>query len=349
MIKAVCFSGVEQVSYRELGNLQIVSDDDAIVRVTTAGLCGSDLHPYFGRELGIDQGTILGHEFVGEVVATGANVQSLNNGDRVACPFTTNCGTCRMCQLGLTARCEEGQLFGWREKGKGLHGGQATHVRVPLADSTLMKLSHETSDEIAILMGDNLCTAYFATQLADLNQKDAIAVVGCGTVGLLAIQWARSLGVERVLAIEPNSHRRQMAGQLGAITASDLQQFKSLTEEATEGYGVDSVMEFVGLPDAQRTAFEVVRPGGTLASIGCHCTPHLSFSPSEAYDKNLTYRTGRCSASHYMETVQQMSASSNMDLSWCITHQFSLDQASEAYATFANRTDHCIKAVFKID
>ena len=156
-------------------------------------------------------------------------------------------------------------------------------------------------------MGDNLSTAYFATQLADLNQKDAIAVVGCGTVGLLAIQWARSLGVERVLAIEPNSHRRQMAGQLGAITASDLQQFRGLTEEATEGHGVDSVMEFVGLPDAQRTAFEVVRPGGTLASIGCHCTPHLSFSPSEAYDKNLTYRTGRCSARHYMETVQQMS------------------------------------------
>lgn len=347
-MKAACFSGVQKVDVCQLSDPQLVSDSDAIVRITTAGLCGSDLHPYHGREKGIDLGTVLGHEFVGEVISVGAEISKFRSGDRVCAPFTTNCGNCSACKMGLTARCTSGQLFGWREGGVGLHGGQATHVRVPLADSTLMRVPEGLTDEIAILLGDNLTTSFFATDLASVSPNQSVAIIGCGTVGLLAVQWCVSLGVQAVFALEPNANRREMASSLGALTASSHEEFCSTIQQHTSGFGVDSVLELVGLPAAQRTAYEVIRPGGTLATIGCHCTPHFSFTPSEAYDKNLNYRTGRCPARFYMESVHHKSVNLDLDLSWCVTHRFSLDQAQHAYDIFANRKEGCIKAVFTL-
>ena len=348
-MKAVCFSGVMKVETCQLPDPQLETPSDAIIRITTAGLCGSDLHPYYGREKGIDLGTVMGHEFVGEVIAVGAEVSNYQVGDRVCAPFTTNCGNCPACQSGLTARCTGGgQLFGWREGGIGLHGGQAERVRVPLADATLMRVPDGFTDDVAILLGDNLTTAYFATDLAAVSPDQTVAVIGCGTVGLLAIQWCLSRGAKTVFALEPNPHRREMAAHLGALTASSHEQLCSLISQHTTNLGVDSVLEFVGLPDAQRTAYEVLRPGGTLATIGCHCTPNFTFSPADAYDKNLTYRTGRCPARFYMESVHRESVERDLDLSWCVTHRFTIDQGQHAYDVFANRQDGCIKAVFTL-
>lgn len=352
-MKAVCFSSVEQVDYQDLPDPIIQADHDAVVEITSAGICGSDLHPYFGRETGIDRGTVLGHEFVGYVKAVGSTVKNLNIGDRVCAPFTTNCGYCHFCNIGLTARCTSGQLFGWRENGSGLHGGQATQVRVPFADTTLYPLQENISDEAAILLGDNLSTAFYATELASVDQlvsndeESCVAVIGCGTVGLLAIQWAKAKGVKTVLAVEPNRHRREHAETLGAITCANSASIQARAAEVTSGLGVAAVMEFVGLPDAQRTAFEIIRPGGTLATIGCHCTPQFAFSPSQAYEKNLCYRSGRCSARHYMKTVQTLTDQHQLDLSWCVTHHFNFDQARLGYDTFANRREECVKAVFQ--
>ena len=347
-MKAICFSQVERVDVLDLPNPEILDDRDAILRVTTAGLCGSDLHPYFGRETGIDPGTVMGHEFVGEVVSLGDAVKTHQLGDQVCSPFTTNCGQCKPCQMGLTARCTNGQLFGWKEQGVGLHGGQATHVRVPHADATLMKVPDGLPEETAILLGDNLSTAFYATELSNLKPDHSVAIIGCGTVGLLAIQWAAALGAKNIVALEPNGFRREMAHQLGATTASDPAQLQQIIGEITEGLGTDAVMEFVGLPEAQRIAYQTLRPGGNLATIGCHCTPNFAFSPSEAYDKNLTYRTGRCSARHYMQEAYRLSKQYQLDLSWCVTHRFQIDQAHLAYDVFANRKDQCVKAVFKI-
>ena len=352
-MKAVCFSNVQQVDYRDLPDPEIIEDSDVVVEITMAGLCGSDLHPYFGRETGIDTGTVLGHEFVGHIKKVGSSVETFRVGDRVCAPFTTNCGRCQFCRTGLTARCLHGQLFGWRQNGIGLHGGQASQVRVPFADATLLAVPDFMTDETAILVGDNLSTALYATDLACVEElvssdsESCVAVIGCGTVGLLAIMWAKSKGVKNVIAIEPHAHRREIAKQLGAIVTDNETSFLSTAAEVTSGLGVPSVMEFVGLPDAQRIAFESVRPGGNLATIGCHCTPDFAFSPSQAYDKNLNYRSGRCPARHYMASVQNRLQTDSLDLSWCITHDFQLDQASQGYDTFANRKDGCVKAVFK--
>ena len=142
-MNAITFQDIESLAFEQAADPEIRDATDVIVRVQAAGLCGSDLHPYFGRERGLDPGTVMGHEFVGEVVAVGSEVQTLSLGARVVAPFTTSCGDCFYCGIGLTARCERGQLFGWVQDGVGLHGGQAELVRVPLADGTLVAVPED--------------------------------------------------------------------------------------------------------------------------------------------------------------------------------------------------------------
>tara|TARA_R110002049_G_scaffold4601_5_gene32733 strand:+ start:1023623 stop:1024627 length:1005 start_codon:yes stop_codon:yes gene_type:complete len=328
----------------DVPDAEIVAPQDVVVRVQMAGLCGSDLHAFFGRESGLDVGTVMGHEFVGVVVAVGADVKSLCVDDRVCAPFTTNCGRCFYCDRGVTARCVAGQLFGWRQAGEGLHGGQSEFVRVPLADSTLMRIPDAIQWETALLLGDNLSTGFFAADMIGITSDGVYAVVGCGTVGLLAIQSAMQLGAHRVFAIDPDASRRAIAEELGATVFADPVQASAAIKDVTDGRGADGVMELVGLPAAQQTAYELIRPGGTMSVIGCHCTPNFAFSPAQAYDKNLTYRTGRCPARHYMSKLLPRLLSESIDLSWCITHRFPIGQAEKAYDVFANRKDGCIKA-----
>lgn len=344
-MKAVCFDEVQRVAVLELPDPVLEESRDAIVRIRSAGLCGSDLHAYFGRETGIDRGTVLGHEFVGEILALGDGVSSLSVGQRVCAPFTTNCGDCFYCHSGLTSRCSQGQLFGWRQRGIGLHGGQATMIRVPLADSTLMVVPEGMSDDTALLLGDNLSTGFYAAEMVGINPDGVYVVVGCGTVGLLAIQAARSLGANQILAIDPAPARLELAASLGARTSSKPGQILDLVRSLTNDRGADGVMELVGLPEAQKLAYDLVRPGGTLSVIGCHCSQHFAFSPTDAYDKNLTYRTGRCPARDYMPKLADRMCQSPIDLSWCITHRFQIDQGVDAYHVFSERRDGCIKAV----
>ncbi len=347
---AVCFQAVEHISLQRLPAPEIAEDGDAVVEVQLAGLCGSDLHPFFGREVGLDPGTAMGHEFVGRVVEVGAGVSQFQIGDWVVSPFTTSCGECFFCRSGLTSRCARGQLFGWRSGGVGLHGGQAEKVRVPLADATLVRIPAGMSSETALLLGDNLATGYYGADLViDPNRvaSDVLVVIGCGTVGLLAIQASRARGGERIIAIDPNESRSELARQRGAEAFTDPHRAAAAIEALTEGRGADGVMEFVGLPEAQTLAYRLVRPGGRMSVIGCHCAPHFSFSPAQAYDKNLTIRTGRCPARHYMDVLLEVFTASELDLGWCISHRFKPDQAEEAYQTFAYRKPGCVKAVIE--
>ncbi len=342
-MRAVCFEEVERIGVRDLPMPGLLQPRDAIVRVELAGLCGSDLHPFFGREQGLDVGTVMGHEFVGHIEAVGAGATTLTDGDRVCAPFTTNCGLCTFCRSGLTSRCVRSELFGWRSNGSGLHGGQAEYVRVPLADSTLMKIPDGIDDDTALLLGDNLSTGYFCAEMAAIVPEGVYAVIGCGTVGLLALLCAKRLGAERVICVDPVESRRQIAAQMGGLPATPDTAVE-LVNELTSGLGVNSVMEVVGLPDAQKMAFDIIRPGGTMSVIGCHCTPKFAFSPVDAYDKNLTYRTGRCPARHYMQQLVAGLAVDPIDLSWCISHRFDVEQAEAAYQTFAYRAPGCMKA-----
>ncbi|MEO1614446.1 MAG: alcohol dehydrogenase catalytic domain-containing protein [Planctomycetota bacterium] len=346
-MKSICFQSVGEVATRAIADPVVEAEHEAIVRVSLAGLCGSDLHPFFGRESGLDAGTVMGHEFVGHIVEVGPSVKTLKVGDRVCSPFTTNCGSCFYCLSGISSRCERGALFGWRSDDHGLHGGQAEYVKVPLADGTLVRIGDEIDDPTALLLGDNLTTGYFGAKLAcdhTSAESDTFAVIGCGTVGLLAVMLLRQMGAKRVIAHDPNPARLAMAERFGAECCGDASAFASHILDRTSSRGADAVLEFVGLPEAQRLAYEVIRPGGTMSVIGCHCTPHFAFSPAESYDKNLTYRTGRCPARSLMSELLETGWLGSLDLSWCVTHRYSLDESVKAYDVFANRRDHCIKA-----
>lgn len=342
----VCFQGVEKVAWREVEEPRLELPTDAIVEVELAGLCGSDLHPFFGREVGLDPGTVMGHEFVGRVLHTGSAIQHLRPGTRVFAPFSTNCGTCFYCQQGLTSRCQANQLFGWRSGGKGLHGGQAQRVRVPLADSTLVPLPEHLSAETGLLLGDNLSTGYFCAEMADIQPEGVTVLLGCGTVGLLALKSAKALGARKILAIDHVEERRQRAEHEGAVAMSPDGPVREWIADHTHGRGADSVMEVVGLPAAQRLAFELIRPGGTMSVIGCHTSPQFAFSPVDAYDKNLTFHTGRCPARYYMSYLAEIWDPKSTHIDELITHRFTPDNCVEAYRIFSGQRDGCIKAAF---
>jgi threonine dehydrogenase-like Zn-dependent dehydrogenase len=345
-VRALVFSGPRDVRLESVADPVVLAPSDAIVDVRLTAVCGSDLHVYNEREKGLDRGTTLGHEFVGEVVERGAAVKTLKPGDRVASPFTTSCGRCFYCARGLTCRCTEGQLFGWVEAGEGLQGTQAERVRVPLADSTLLALPEDVSDEEGLLLGDVLPTGEFGVDLAGVDAEGVYAVVGCGPVGLVAVMAARHRGAERVFAVDPVPERRQLARAFGA-EALDPGESAPLeaVRGATAGRGADAVLEAVGSPAASRMAFDLVRPGGVVASVGVHTERQFAFAPIEAYDKNLTYRSGRCPARHYMERLLPRVRRGGHRLGALISHRLALKDGPRAYALFDAKQDGCTKVV----
>ena len=345
-MKALTFGGKEIIDYSTVRDPELVNPSDAIVKITMAGICGSDLHVYHGRETGLDHGTVMGHEFTGIVEEAGSDVTKFKKGARVLSPFTTSCGECFYCLIGLTCRCEKGNLFGWVEKGKGLQGAQATYIRVPMADSTLLPLSADLNEKKGLLLGDVFSTGYFCADNAAINSKNAYAVIGCGPVGLMTIIAAKHLGAEKLFAIDPVPERLAMAKKLGAVPLNpSTTNVKQEILDSSSGRGVDAVMEVVGSEESLKLAIGLLRPGGIISSVGVHTAKHFSFSPGEAYDKNLIYKSGRCPARYYAERLLKEEVPQRYAIEDIITHQFSLREGARAYEVFDKKLDNCIKAV----
>lgn len=345
-MKALIFHDIEDIRCEHLPDPGILAQTDALVRVTCTAICGSDLHPYHGREVGLDRGTVMGHEFSGEVLEVGAAVTGFKRGDRVTSPFTTNCGHCFYCTRGLTCRCVHGQLFGWVAGGQGLHGAQAEYVRVPMADHTLFHLPAELDDEVGLMLGDILPTGYFAAVGAEIHGAGTYAVIGCGPVGLMALLSARHLGAGKVFALDRVPERLAMAERLGAIPVNiEREDPISVLRAATQGRGADASLELVGNDAAGRLAFDLVRPGGIVSVAGVHTSPNFSFSPGEAYDKNLTYKVGRCPARHYMNQLLPLAQASSAFLRETISHRLPLADGPRGYQLFARKLENCTKVV----
>lgn len=343
-MKALIFGGIEQVSYESVPDPAILAPTDAIVRILCSGICGSDLHAYHGREVGLDAGTVLGHEFAGEVVSAGSAVRKFRVGDRVASAFSTSCGDCYFCARGLTARCPSGgACFGWVQNGNGLQGAQAQFIRVPLADGTLFPIAGDLTFEEAVLLGDNLATGFFCADMAAVNESGTYAVVGCGTVGLLCVLAARERGATTVIAIDNLPYRRQLALAMGASAGVPPESALGAIQEATAGRGAEAVLEAVGSPPAQQLSMRLLRPGGTLAIVGMHLTPHFAFSPVDAYNLNLTFKTGRCPARYYMDKLGDILSRYRPQLQRLISHRIPLSDGSAAYQLFASRAADCTK------
>ena len=343
---ALVFGGKETVHYAAVSDPQILHSSDAIVRITTAGICGSDLHVYHGRETGLDEGTVMGHEFVGIVEEVGVEAKKFRNGDKVLSPFTTSCGNCFYCRIGLTCRCEKGNLFGWVQHGLGLHGAQATFIRVPMADSTLLPLSNDLNEKKGLLLGDVFSTGYFCAENAEIKPGGVYIVIGCGPVGLMSVLSAKHLGAETLLAIDVIPDRLAMAEKFGAMPLNPtLTDVKAEILHMTEDRGADAVMEVVGSDSALKLAIDLVRPGGIISSVGVHTAERFPFSPGEAYNKNLIYKSGRCPALFFAEKLLRDEVPQRYPIEHIITHEFPLRDGPRAYQVFDEKLDHCVKAV----
>ena len=343
---ALTFGGKEIIEYCTVGDPGLLSPSDAIVRITMSGICGSDLHVYHGRETGLDYGTVMGHEFTGIVEETGNEVKKFKKGSRVISPFTTSCGECFYCRIGLTCRCEKGSLFGWVEKGKGLDGAQADYVRVPMADSTLLPLSADLNEKKGLLLGDVFSTGYYCAENATIANKNMYVVIGCGPVGLMAIIAAKHLGAETLFAVDTIPARLAVAESFGAAPLNpSLIDIKDTILNSSNGRGADAVMEAVGSEQSLQLAIDILRPGGIISSAGVHTAKQFSFSPVEAYNKNLNYKTGRCPARFYSERLLKEEIPQRYAIEDIITHQFPLQQGARAYEVFDKKLDNCIKAI----
>lgn len=349
-MKALTFRGKESIAYESIEDPEILQPNDVIVKVKVCAICGSDLHVFHEHEKGIDHGTAMGHEFSGEIVEIGKNVRSLKKGDLVMSPFTTSCGQCFYCKSGLTCRCIHNQLYGWIEKGKGLHGGQAEYVRVPLADSTLMKIPEGVNLEEALLLGDIFSTGYFCALQAEVKPKNVYAVVGCGPVGLMAIIGAKELGAEKIFTIDTVPERLAMAEKWGAIPihAKQINPVEVL-KDATEGRGADAALEAVGSGNAVRLAVDLIRPGGIVSSVGVCTDEHIAFSPVTAYNKNITYKIGRCPARFLMEKLVPVIQKKTYSLTSVFSHRMKLSEGVHGYDIFANKKDNCLKVLLQPD
>ncbi|MFG0319792.1 MAG: alcohol dehydrogenase catalytic domain-containing protein [Planctomycetota bacterium JB042] len=344
---AVTFQSLRRVAVESVPDPVLVESGDAIVRVERTAVCGSDMHVFHGRETGIDAGCVMGHEFLGEVVEAGPDA-GVAVGTRVVSPFTTSCGGCRFCRIGLTCRCSKGALFGWVAGGVGLPGAQAEAVRVPLARSTLVPVPDGVDPDAALLCGDVLATGFFCAENGSVGPGDTVVVVGLGPVGLSAVLGAVHRGAARVLAVDDVPERLAVAGRLGGepVDRSAVDPLE-VVRDATDGAGADVVLEAVGHPSAARLAVDLVRPGGTVSSVGVHTAPSFPFSPVEAYDKNLTFAIGRCPARRLAEPLLELLRREEIDVSPLVTHRMPLADAVRAYDRFDRREDGCIKIVLE--
>lgn len=335
-MKALVYHGPGQSSWGEVPDPEVQDVGDAIIRVETTTICGTDLHILGGDVPGVRPGTVLGHEAVGEVVEAGSGVRTVQPGDRVLVSCISACGRCRFCRGAEYGQCRGGG--GWL-LGRLIDGTQAEYVRVPFADLSVYPLPGAVSGEEAVLLSDVFPTAYEVGVLKGrVRPGDTVAVVGAGPVGLAAVAAARMLSPERILVFEPAASRLEAAKQVGAdVIGHPAEQPEALVEDLTGGLGADVVIEAVGTPQTFELCARLVRPGGHLANIGVHGGPsalHLE----TLWAKNVTITTGLVDTSS-LPVLLPMLASGRLPATSLVTHAFELGQAEEAYRIFSSPTD----------
>lgn len=371
-MKAVTFQEPYKVAVEEIPVPKVTDPRAVVVKVELAALCGSDLHIYRGAETGLDKGSVQGHEFVGKVHEVGSEVKNLKVGDDVMSPFTTSCGECFFCTHDMSARCVKGCLFGWCQNGGGLHGGQAEYVMVPLADNTLVKRPEDVKPEHALLMGDILSTAFYCAIRGDVGQswspdllstsdprkdhgdEDLIVVVGCGPVGLLTVACASYLsqGKSKIIAVDCVPERLEAAKKMGATSTANFKTDDVPTvvrESSVSKLGARVVLEVVGQRSAMEMAYSCVQPGGTISSVGVHAYTPNAITPEQFYDKNLTFRSGRCpvhsllagGALPHLRNILKASK----EAEGLFTHRIGFSDAVDAYKKFNAAEDGMIKCL----
>lgn len=319
---------------------QIKDKRDAIVKVTISSICTSDLHIIRGFVPKAVSETILGHEFVGEVVDVGSDIKNLKKGDRVSANCETFCGQCYFCKRGFINNC----LYGGWEIGCTIDGCQAEYVRVPFADTGLTKLPDNVSYENALFVGDILSSGYWGAELCEIQKGDTVAVIGAGPVGLCSMMSAKLLGAEKIIAIDVDDTRLEIAKNqnLADVVINPLNSdVEKEVKDLTERRGADSVIEAAGGKDTFQTAWKIARANAIVALVAMY-EENQTLPLPDMYGKNLTFKTGGVDAVNCSKLVDLISEK-KINTDFLITHKFSLDNIQQAYKLFENKSDNCLK------
>jgi alcohol dehydrogenase len=348
-VKALVYHGPGQKSWETVPDPSPAEPTDIVVQVDTTTICGTDLHILKGDVPAVVDGRILGHEAVGTVVAVGAAVTSLAEGDRVLVPAITSCGRCAYCKRAMPSHCQATGGIGWIF-GHLIDGTQAEYARVPFAETSVHKVPEGVTDERVIFLADILPTGYeVGVRNGQVKPGDVVVVVGAGPVGLAAIQTASLAGAARIIALETADTRREHSRRFGADVAIDAAdpdaegQVMALTDG---GLGADVAIEAVGVPGTFDICTRVVRPGGVIANIGVHGAP-TTLHLEDLWIKNVTITTGLVDGTT-VPMLLQLVRSGKIAADLFGTHDFALHDMMAAYDTFAEAGKHnALKVVIR--
>jgi threonine dehydrogenase-like Zn-dependent dehydrogenase len=341
-MQAVVFHAPHDVRVEEVPRPEIEEPDDVLLRVDRAAICGTDLHPYSGR-LEMEEGFVLGHEYLGTIEAKGDGVTQFEEGERAVGSFFVACGNCWFCRRGAFMKCVMIRVFGMGMVMGDLPGAQAQYVRVPEADLTLRKLPEspsevEVGDEDMLFVGDILSTGYDAIRKTDMRPGDFVAVIGCGPVGLCTVMAAFALGAGTVVAVDMVPERLKLAESLGAVAVNPQETDPAdIVLDATEWRGADLVVDAVGHESALAAAFPLVRMGGTISMPGMYVEDAAQIPIGDMWLKNITMIAGVANVQAHMDEVIELIRHGRLDPKVIISHRMPLSEAAKGYEMFEQR------------
>jgi alcohol dehydrogenase len=346
-MKAMVYRDVGKILLEDVPKPQIIDPTDAIVRVTSTAICGSDMHIFHG-DFSVDIGTIIGHEFLGVVEEVGDHVTAFELGERVLVYPGFRCEICEGCLKGIPMGCEKGGLFGNPTPYGSIDGGQAEFVRVPFAQRIMYRIPEELTDEQVMLVTDMLPTGYFGAENGDIQPGDTVAVFGCGPVGLSAQICAQLFGPSKVFAVDLLDYRLKVAEKLGSIpiNASEVDA-PTRIRELTDGLGVNVAIEAVGLPATYYGCLMSARVKSNISIIGIFAEGvELPLNTLCITNKRITMGLP-IKLVEYVPNLIKMIQAGKIDTSPIISHVLPLTEGERAYDMFANRLDGALKIILK--
>ncbi|MFI2702357.1 zinc-dependent alcohol dehydrogenase [Cellulosimicrobium composti] len=380
-MRAMTYRGPYKVRVDEKPEPVIEHPNDAVVRVTRAAICGSDLHLYHGMMPDTRVGHTFGHEFVGVVEEVGPSVRNLSVGDRVMVPFNIYCGSCFFCARGLYSNCHNvnpnatavGGIYGYSHTTGGYDGGQAQYVRVPFADVGPSVVPDWLHPEDALLCTDALATGYFGAQLAEIAEGDVVVVLGAGPVGLFAARSAWLMGAARVIVVDHLDYRLAKAREFAfaeTVNFTEVDDVVLHLKKATDWLGADRVIDAVGAeadgnllqhvtgatlklqagsPVALNWAIDAVRKGGTVSVMGAYGPLFTSVKFGDAVNKGLTLRMNQAPVKRQWPRLLEHVRAGYLTPRDIVTHRVPLEDVAEGYHIFSAKLDGCIKPVIVVD
>lgn len=374
-LRAITYDGINKVSVQDVKDPVIEKPDDAIVKITSTAICGSDLHLIHGMIPHLHKGSTLGHEAMGIVEQTGSEVTKIKKGDRVIIPFPVACGHCWYCEHGLFSLCDNsnkdygiGGIYGYSDTFGGYDGGQAEYLRVPYANVGATIVPDDLEDEKVLFLTDILPTSYWSVLNSGMKQDDTVIILGCGPVGLLTAKWAAFFGAGRIIAVDCVQYRLNHAQKYGVETVNfkEHDNVGEYLKEITHG-GADVVIDCVGMDgkmssfekvetalklqggskSSLETASQAVRKGGTIQVTGVYGGKYNMFPFGDFFSRNITLKMGQCPAQNYIDTILDLIIQGRFDPTDIITHKISLNDGAHAYEIFDKKEDNCIKVILK--